>query len=184
MSPAAGTPTGTVSFFDGSALLGNSQLSPSGWASITVSSLTVGSHTISAVYSGDAHFHGSTGYFFHTVQGGGTGQISGLAWNDANGNGIQETGEGIFTGLTVQLFNSSGQLVATATTNSSGNYQFTNVAQGSYYLAFQKPTGYQSTLQDQGSDDTDSDINADAITALFTIIGSQSRDFDAGFKPI
>ncbi|MCI0739662.1 MAG: Ig-like domain-containing protein [Gemmataceae bacterium] len=34
MSPAAGTPTGTVSFFDGSALLGNSQLSPSGWASI------------------------------------------------------------------------------------------------------------------------------------------------------
>ncbi len=188
MSPGAGTPTGTVSFFDGSNLLGTTALSPSGFASIAVSTLTVGSHSISAVYSGDANFHPTTGYIFHTVQSGGGGGsgglISGLAWNDANGNGIQDSGEGVFAGLTVQLFNSSGQLVATATTNTSGSYQFNNVAQGSYYLVFQKPTGYQSTLQDQGSDDTDSDINIDAITALFSIMGSQSLDFDAGFRAI
>ncbi|MFR9791020.1 Ig-like domain repeat protein [Streptomyces sp. MB22_4] len=57
--PGAGTPTGTVDFFDGATLLGTATLS-GGTATFTTSALTVGSHSLTAVYSGDADFTGST----------------------------------------------------------------------------------------------------------------------------
>jgi autotransporter-associated beta strand protein len=57
-SPGAGTPTGTVSFYEGSTLLGTGTLS-SGTASISASSLAAGTHTITATYSGDADFNSS-----------------------------------------------------------------------------------------------------------------------------
>ncbi len=61
VSSSVGTPTGTVTFFDGSSAtpLGAGSLM-NGVATLTVSSLTVGSHSITAVYSGDANFIGGT----------------------------------------------------------------------------------------------------------------------------
>ncbi|MFI1494180.1 beta strand repeat-containing protein, partial [Streptomyces griseofuscus] len=56
--PGAGTPTGTVSFYDGATLLGTSTLT-GGTATLTTSSLAVGTHTLTAVYSGDTDFSGS-----------------------------------------------------------------------------------------------------------------------------
>ena len=53
-----GTPTGTVDFKDGSALLQTVPLT-GGVASVNISSLAVGTHIITAVYSGDATFDGS-----------------------------------------------------------------------------------------------------------------------------
>lgn len=55
VSSTAGTPTGTVSFYDGKALLGTSTLS-AGVATFTTSSLVMGSHSVTAVSSGDANF--------------------------------------------------------------------------------------------------------------------------------
>jgi parallel beta-helix repeat protein len=52
-------PTGTVIFFDGATALGTSSLSNSS-AQLAISSLAVGSHSITARYSGDANFAGST----------------------------------------------------------------------------------------------------------------------------
>ncbi|MER6334871.1 Ig-like domain repeat protein, partial [Streptomyces sp. NPDC001034] len=57
--PGSGTPTGTVDFFDGATLLGTAPLS-GGTATLTTSALAVGSHPLTAVYSGDADFTGST----------------------------------------------------------------------------------------------------------------------------
>ncbi|SEG94994.1 Ig-like domain (group 3), partial [Actinacidiphila yanglinensis] len=57
--PGAGTPTGTVSFFDGATLLGTATLS-GGTAILTTSTLAVGAHSLTAVYSGSAQFNGST----------------------------------------------------------------------------------------------------------------------------
>ena len=57
--PGAGTPTGTVSFFDGGALLGTGTLA-GGVATFSTSALAVGSHSLTAVYGGDASFTGST----------------------------------------------------------------------------------------------------------------------------
>jgi hypothetical protein len=58
-SSTSGTPTGSVSFKDGSAVLGSRTLS-SGKATLATSALSVGSHSITAVYQGDVHFKVST----------------------------------------------------------------------------------------------------------------------------
>lgn len=57
--PFGGTPTGTITFFDGTSSLGSvtpDQID----SSIVVSNLSTGSHSITAQYSGDANFTGST----------------------------------------------------------------------------------------------------------------------------
>jgi hypothetical protein len=56
--PASGTPTGTVSFFDGATLLGTASLA-GGVSTLTTSALSVGSHALTAVFSGDSNFTGS-----------------------------------------------------------------------------------------------------------------------------
>jgi Bacterial Ig-like domain (group 3) len=53
-------PTGAVTFMDGSSTLGTGALSASGDASFTTSSLSAGSHTITAIYGADAHNAGSS----------------------------------------------------------------------------------------------------------------------------
>ena len=58
--PAVGTPTGTVAFQDGATALGTATLSSSGVATLTLSTLAVGSHSLTAVYSGDADLSGAT----------------------------------------------------------------------------------------------------------------------------
>jgi hypothetical protein len=61
VQPVAGVPTGTVSFFDGSAQIGSANLS-SGVAQVTTTggALAAGIHTITGKYSGDANFLSST----------------------------------------------------------------------------------------------------------------------------
>jgi hypothetical protein len=49
------TPTGSVTFLDGSNVLGNATLS-AGVAQFTTATLTAGNHTLSAAYSGDGNF--------------------------------------------------------------------------------------------------------------------------------
>lgn len=58
-SKSSGTITGTVTFFDGGTSLGSGPL-VSGEATLATSALTLGSHSITAVYSGDGNFGGST----------------------------------------------------------------------------------------------------------------------------
>ncbi len=58
VSSSSGTPTGTVVFFDGSATLGSTTL-VSGTASMPVSALGAGSHSIIAVYQGSLKFNSS-----------------------------------------------------------------------------------------------------------------------------
>ena len=58
-SSTSGTPTGSVSFYNGSTLLGSGTLS-SGAASFSTSTLASGSDSITAVYSGDINFSGSS----------------------------------------------------------------------------------------------------------------------------
>src|SRR5438876_5477367 len=61
-SPGSGTPTGTVQFkIDGSDFGSPVTLSGGVASSGSTSSLSVGSHTITAVYSGDGNFNTSTG---------------------------------------------------------------------------------------------------------------------------
>jgi hypothetical protein len=56
---AGGSPTGTVTFFDGATSLGSASVSTN-IAQLTLSNLSVGSHSITAKYAGDANFSTST----------------------------------------------------------------------------------------------------------------------------
>ena len=70
VSPASGTgtPTGMVTFSDGGSQIGTATLNSDGTATIaTTSPLSVGSHAITASYSGDRNFTASTGSLTQTV---------------------------------------------------------------------------------------------------------------------
>ena len=58
-SPAAGTPTGTVTFLDGTTIIGTQTLT-SGQAALSTSALSSGTHVITASYSGDTNFTAAT----------------------------------------------------------------------------------------------------------------------------
>ena len=58
-APATGTPTGTVTFLDGTNPLGTQTLA-NGQAALSTSALTAGSHSITAAYSGDTNFAAAT----------------------------------------------------------------------------------------------------------------------------
>jgi hypothetical protein len=56
----SGIPTGTVAFSDGSTQIGSVSLNAAASAAFDTSTLSVGSHSIAATYSGDANFAAST----------------------------------------------------------------------------------------------------------------------------
>ncbi len=58
-APGSGTPTGTVTFFDGATNLGTGTLS-SGVATLSTSALAIGAHSLTATYGADTNFNGST----------------------------------------------------------------------------------------------------------------------------
>jgi len=66
-APAAGQPTGTVRFFDGTTLIGSAALS-AGQASLTTAGLDPGIRTIEARYDGDGSFEAATRSITHVIQ--------------------------------------------------------------------------------------------------------------------
>jgi hypothetical protein len=60
VAPASGTPGGTIDVLDGTTVLGTVPVDVSGSASLAVTTLAAGSHSITAVYSGDPSFVAST----------------------------------------------------------------------------------------------------------------------------
>ena len=63
----SGTPTGTVTFFDGASQIGAAAVQPNGTATLNTSTLSVGSHSITGQYSGDATFGPSDSSTFTQV---------------------------------------------------------------------------------------------------------------------
>lgn len=78
------TPTGTVTFFDGSTNLGTSNLNASAQATLSTSTLTVGTHNITATYSGDSNFASSTSSVVSQLVQGAIAQLSPTSLNFGN----------------------------------------------------------------------------------------------------
>ncbi len=68
-STTSGTPTGSVTFMDGTVSLGTSVLNSSGIATFSTSTFSMGTHQITATYSGDANFNASTSSTLNQVVG-------------------------------------------------------------------------------------------------------------------
>ncbi len=111
--------------------------------------------------------------------------IGNFVWNDVNGNGIQDPGEPGLVGYVVTLYDEDGNFVASTLTNSNGNYAFSDVDAGSYYIEISLPSGDSFTSAGEGGDDAfDSDFDDNGRTDIFTVgSGEQNFSFDAGIIP-
>ncbi|HTX91046.1 MAG TPA: SdrD B-like domain-containing protein, partial [Anaerolineales bacterium] len=119
-------------------------------------------------------------------------------WLDANGNGVQDSGESGIAGATVDLYrpgfgpdgvpgtaDDADQLNALpVTTAGDGLYSFTGLTPGVYDLTFTPPAGYALTVKNSpgGTATTDSDANpSSGQTDLITLAPDQNDvTWDAG----
>lgn len=110
------------------------------------------------------------------------GSISGLVWNDTNDNGLQDSGEASREGVTVYLYDSSGNLLDAVGTDENGAYEFDYLPAGDYHVTFGAPVNDGFATQDAGSDDTlDSDADTAGTTATFTLGTDEAKaHVDAG----
>jgi len=123
-------------------------------------------------------------------------------WEDMDHDDIQDAGEGGIAGVTVKLYTAAGVLVATTKTSSTGNYKFSDLNPGTYYLQFDKnDVIYKGINMDNwmwasknvGSNDAiDSDVNGDGVaktnvtrTDNITLTsGENDMSWDAAITPI
>ena len=136
VAPASGTPTGSVTFLDGSITLGTATLGRGGKTTLTTKALPAGSDTITAVYSGDSNFTTSTSTALtQTVnQDATTSTIASSANPSVSGQTVNFTatvkavapGSGTPTGSVTFLDGST--TLGTATLSSGGKVTFTTKA--------------------------------------------------------
>lgn len=78
--------------------------------------------------------------------------ISGTVFLDQNNNGVKNGADTALAGVTVELLNNSGTVIATQVTDSSGNYSFANFAPATYSLReTAQPTNTSSGLTIAGT---------------------------------
>ena len=66
--------------------------------------------------------------------------IGDTVFNDLNGDGIQDTGEPGIPNVVINLLNSNGNVIATATTDGNGKYDFTGLPAGTYTVDVDETT--------------------------------------------
>ena len=115
------------------------------------------------------------------------GSIGDRVWYDTNRDGIQDASENGIMGVTVKLRDASNIVIATTTTNSSGNYLFSGLAAGTYTVEFPVTVyGYILSPAYVGTNrDVDSDPSGSTgITPTITLAAGQNIvNVDAGFAP-
>jgi hypothetical protein len=104
----------------------------------------------------------------------GTLSIGDRVWKDANANGLQDSGEAGISGVTVQLLSGS-TVIATTTTNSSGNYSFNSLVAGTYTVKI-----VTSTLPVNFTETYDLDGLSSANQATVNLTASRT-DVDFGY---
>jgi Ca2+-binding RTX toxin-like protein/Tol biopolymer transport system component len=114
-----------------------------------------------------------------------TASVGDKVWLDTNNNGIKEPQDTGLAGVTVQLYNSSNELVASTVSGSGGFYHFDQLTPGEYSIKFIGLADYPLTIQNAGIDDT-LDSDADSITGqteIFTLeAGENNLSWDAGLS--
>ncbi len=116
----------------------------------------------------------------------GTSTIGNLVWDDVNRNGVQDVGELGIAGVSVNLLDANGGLLASTTTGANGNYSFSQIAAGSYIIEVKPPEPtqcYTFTVKDVGGNDTlDSDVFVfNGRTAPIAVAdGETNNTVDAG----
>ncbi|HEX8913863.1 MAG TPA: SdrD B-like domain-containing protein [Humisphaera sp.] len=110
-----------------------------------------------------------------------TGSVKGTLFNDANANGVRDSGEGILAGWTLWLdLNNNGTRDTTdraTTTNASGAYSFTGLKPGTYKVNLVKQSGWR---QSTGGGGTQS-VAVTSAAATTKDFGATKRALVSGF---
>ena len=77
--------------------------------------------------------------------------FAGTVYNDLNGNGVLDPGDPGLQGWTVDLLDSSGNLVATTTSAADGTYSFANLGAGHLHDRGDQPGRLVSDRASQSS---------------------------------
>ncbi|MFP5228914.1 MAG: Ig-like domain repeat protein, partial [Acidobacteriota bacterium] len=175
VSGNGGVPTGSVTFMDGANTLGSVALNGNGVAAYTTSSLAVGSHSITAMYGGDANDAGSaSGGLTETVTAYAT-QTS-LVASATNINTDQA-----LTLLTTTTSSSGGAVTGTITymsgTTSLGTA--TVGTNGAATFTLNPPAGTYSITAHYSGDA----LNAPSVSNVVTVNVSQATEFNMALNP-
>jgi hypothetical protein len=170
-----GVPTGSVTFMDGANTLGSVAVNAGGVAAYTTSSLAVGTHTITAVYGGDANDAGSTSSAVtETVTAYAT-QTS-LVASATSMNTDQE-----LTLLTTTTSSSGGAATGTITyMNGTTTLGTATVgANGAATFSLNPPAGSYSITAHYSGDA----LNAPSVSNAVTVNVSLATEFTIGLNP-
>jgi hypothetical protein len=132
---------------DGSAVLGTAALDSSGAATFSTGTLSVGTHTVTAIYNSDGNFSASVSNTLTQQVNAVLGSISGVVYRDLTGNGLSSDDQPM-SGVTVQLLrvvHGAATVVTSATSDANGIYRFTNLVAGNYRVQELTPKGYART---------------------------------------
>ncbi len=106
--------------------------------------------------------------------------LSGRAWRDLNGNGLQDAGEPGEPNVRIDYCNSKVGCFYTQTSG-DGSHSFIDLVPGDYYVQFIPPAGETFSPKDQGNDDSiDSDVDYQGKSDKITLDPGQSKSVDAG----
>ena len=107
------------------------------------------------------------------------GSIRGTVLADTNNDG---TGDTPLSGVTLQLKDAvSGAVIATTTTNASGNYEFLNIAPGNYTIMETQPAGYTSVSDVDATPDPDGNDGTTPNDMIPVTLTSGENDNDNNF---
>lgn len=109
--------------------------------------------------------------------------IGDYVWEDIDHDGLQDMNEPPVEGVTVNLKDESGTVIATTTTDANGFYIFLGLTPGTYSVQFVLPDGFDFTLANGGDDALDSDaIEAMNGMTVSTVLdpGEIDLTWDAG----
>jgi hypothetical protein len=126
----SGTPTGTVTFFDVKTRLGSATLNSNGTATFTTSTLSVGSHSITAFYGGDSNFASSTSPILTQTVNSGAGIVSMLS-NSGPSLDTRWSGKSLVVTWPVAPAQSQADVKALVVTPAPGAISKLNSGQGS-----------------------------------------------------
>ena len=89
--------------------------------------------------------------------------ITGTIYRDGNRSGALDAGEKLYEGVTVQLRDKDGNVVATTTTDEKGNYSFDKLPAGTYSVTVVQD-GPIASLEQTGDPDATKDNASEPIT--------------------
>ncbi len=191
MAPMTGSPTGTVTFFDGASSLANVTLT-GGSAAFTTSTFSAGAHNIKVTYVGDAYFSANTSNVLAETIAPATLTVTAVdatkVYGQANPT-FTDTIVGLVNGDNASVVSGSAALSTPATTASGVGANAIVAAQGSlsaanYTFAFTNGTltinpailtitanaaskSYGQTLRFTGSEfNTGGLVNSDTVTSV------------------